>query len=229
MAPQDPNGPKGPGTTPNVDPGLADVFRSMADALEVAGEGAKTTEEYLAKIKEHFQTTAESTKKVKENVGDSAKYIKDLVKFTDDLDDNYKTIHGWANKIKSGKIEDYKAQKKANEQLDRLVGMYKDLLKYSKANTAETKAIESELKKVENLQHKIQHETQLSTEHMDEFVARIQTATKDVRHLVRGMQELGTMSANLKGLSGMLGAVGIGKGLSYKIERRMEQVQELKE
>lgn len=224
--PNDPNMPGGPGgggggQNPPFDPNIANVFDRMATAMDIANEKAANSEKLLQAMAEHAGAVAE-------NAEEATKKMRDFFRVSDNIEDNYKRIVDYAKKRGQLSKKDLDDAKKARKELSALADMYKAALATAKKNTKETDAMRHNLKMIETTMKGLKTEGKLVGAEWQKVADVFDQASRNAKNLAVAAAQLGKTGAALKGMSGILGSMGIGKGFSSKIERRLEQIEEVK-
>src|SRR5271166_3363191 len=225
--PNDPNMPGGPGgggaggQNPPFDPNIANVFDRMATALDIANEKAANSEKLLAAMAEHAGAIADNTE-------DATKKMRDFFRISDNIEDNYKRIVDYAKKRGQLSKKDLDDAVKARKELTALQTMYKAALATSKKNTKETDAMRHNLKMIEGTLKGMKTEGKLVGAEWQKVADIFDQASRNAKNLAVTVAQLGKTGATLKGMSGIMGSLGIGKGFNAKIEKRLEQIEEVK-
>jgi len=223
--PDDPNNPQGPGNNNPQGP----VNPDLSAALNVLS-GLTTTMAALGEtLEKTFTTVADMTDKVVDHLTDGVGTMKDFVKYSDNLQESYKEVANWSKKAQKIGKDQMRDTDKAKKELEKLMGIYNKILKDSKANRTETELLNKELDKVKKVYSEIGKAIKLNEEELAKVGEIVSDSTKNVLALAKALSQLRPSLAHFKGIMGMLGTVGIGKGINYKIDRRLEQIQELKD
>src|SRR5271157_5029214 len=157
----DPTNPAGAGGPPTgggggapLDPGVANVFERMAQALSLANEKAAASEETLRAMAVHAGAVAEEA-------GKAAGKLKDLVKMSDNIEDNYKRITEYAKKRLNLTQKEASDAKRTHKELKEIADLYEEALDKSKGQTKETKAMQHNLGQVHKLMKSLKTEGEL--------------------------------------------------------------------
>ena len=207
--------------TTQFDPNIANVFDRMATALDVANEKAASSERLLAAMAAHAGAIADET-------DDATKKMREFFKVSDNIEDNYKKIVDYAKKRGNLSKKDLDDAKKARKELTTLAQLHKDALATAKKETKETEAMRRNLAMIEKVMKSMKHEGQLVGKEWQEVADIFDAASRNAKSLATAVAQLGRSGTALKGIAGVLGAAGVGKGFNSKLERRLEQQQEIK-
>ncbi len=221
--PNDPNAPGGPGGggNPPFDPNIANVFDRMATALDVANEKATNSERLLAAMAQHAGAISEETE-------EATKKMREFFRISDNIEDNYKKIVEYAKKRSNLSKSDLDDAKKAKKELTALAQLHKDALATAKKETKETEAMRRNLSMIEKVMKSMKSEGKLVGKEWQEVADIFDSASRNAKSLATAVAQLGRSGTALKGIAGVLGAAGVGKGFNAKLERRLEQQQEIK-
>jgi hypothetical protein len=212
----DPNTPQGP-----LDPGIANVFERMAQALDMANERAASSEKTLEAMAKHAGAVAEEA-------GRASMKLKDMFKLSDSIEDNYKRIVEYGKKRSAQSIKEFSEAKKARHELEQIADLYESALKSAKDNTKESRAMSSNLGQIRKLMKELPKDGALLENQLQGVADVFDKASRNAKDLVKSMSNLSRTGAAMKGGLGIMSAMGIGRGLNAKVERRFEQVEAVK-
>lgn len=220
--PQDPNSPQGPGSQQPIDPGVANVFERMAQALNLANDKAANSEKLLQSMAEHAGAVAQEAEKA------SVK-LKDMFKLSDDIEDNYKKIVEYGKKRSQQSIKEFTDAKKARKELEEIVKLYEAGLKGAKGHTKEAQAMTRNLTDVRKILKALPRDGDVLEGQLQKIAGAFENASRNAKDLVRSMSNLSRSGATVKGSMGILSSMGIGRGVHAKMEQRMAAIQEVKD
>jgi hypothetical protein len=219
--PNDPNmpgGPQGPGgggqPPGNFDPNLSNALDRMNQTLD--------------SIDDKMKRMAEHSGAVAEDIDDATKKMHEFYRVSTNVEDAHKSIVEFAKKrgkIAKGDLEDVN---KAKRELQALEKLYGDALKNQKASSKETRAWESNLKQIHSLLKQLPQEGKLATAEFQKMADIFQEAGKDAKAIAKAMGEMSRTTATMKGMSGIAASLGIGKGFNARVEKRMQQAEEVR-
>jgi len=214
-------GPGGPGTPggPQGPPDNTDKLTASINTLTQAVT-------FLVKL---YGEIEESTETVAENIQMGNMKLRDHIKMSDSLEKNIKRMNELYRKKGSMMDKEFRESTKAQKMLKELADTYKDVMKSAQGNVTATTALQSKLTKVEALMKEIGKTATLNNDEMSKLAQVVEDATENVGALSKALKDIGPRAAAIRGAVGMLGGLGIGKGLQYKVDQRYRQVQELKD
>ena len=215
--PNDPQNPQG-GT-----PELIDAINKMNEAMDVANAKAKTHEELLRAMAEHAGAIQESTDK-------TVRRFREFVKAGSSIEENYKMIVEYGKKHRDLARKDIDDSRKARKELEALQDLYEEALKSTKSNTSETKHWEANLRKLKDVLKGINTDSKLTEDQIKAVADQFDRATKNAKALSATAGTFKTRTGVMaKGVMGMLGTMGLDAGMNAKVERRLQQQQDLKD
>ena len=221
----DPFKPSGPGSDQpkaNVDPNVVAILDQIAKGQEVVNQKVEQYERLLKQAVGHVEELADKA-------GDAEKTMKEFYRTSDDIQESYKATVAYAKKLGKLKKEELDDAKTAREHLEKLKKMYEDSLANAKKNTKESEAMRTNLEKINLLLKQMATSGTLVGDEWQKVADIFHRAERSATALAAATANLSKRSSTLKGLTGILGAMGIGKGISNKIDRRLEQIEEVKE
>jgi hypothetical protein len=207
--------PSGGGGNPPIDPGVGNVFQKMGDFIGDVNVRLDKTEETLKKI------TAVIEKQTDE--------FKKQIKVSEDIEGIQKKIVDWGRKRRDQNIKDFQDGRKAKKELEEIAELYKKGLDHAKAGSKEAKEMNKKLSDVKKTLKDIEGQSTLTDDKLHKMAEHIADAAHNAKDLLNAMSNLSRRSAALKGAAGILGSLGIGKGVNAAINRRLEQAEEVKE
>lgn len=226
----DPTNPAGAGGPPTgggnggqpLDPAVANVFERMATALDVANQKAENSAQMLRAMAEHAGAVAEEAEKASAS-------LKSMFKHTEDEVEQYKEVLSYIKKRTALSKEEWRDTSKARKELDAIAKLYEEALKTAKANTKETKAMTTNLTTVKRLMQDLPNTAHLTEEQLAKVAETMELISRNAKDVAAAMTTLSQRGAALKGMTGVLSSLGIGKGTNARMERRLEQIEEVKE
>jgi|SRR5271166_403289 len=213
-----PNDPQNPAS-----PELIDALNKMNEAMDVANAKAKTHEELLRAMAEHAGAIQESTDK-------TVRRFREFVKAGSSIEENYKMIVEYGKKHRDLARKDIEDSRKAKKELEALQSLYEEALKSTKQQTTETKHWEANLRRLKTVLKGINTDVQLTEEQVKAVAEQFDRAAKNAKALSAIAGQFKTRTGVMgKGVMGMLGVMGLDAGMNAKVERRLQQQQDLKE
>jgi hypothetical protein len=208
----DPTNPGGPNTPNNQDPAAQNDFINRVAAVSDNATLAADQAERLTQAYDKANDTLDT----------AAKLMKDRVNQQEKLNKFAKEL----GKMDSSR---FKNAEHAQKYMKELVEMYKAAAKSTKTTAAEAALLNQRMKALEHTMGQLPKHGELLEGQMNQIAEHIDNAQRSAKGLVTAMAQLGRHSAALKGAVGILGAMGIGKGVAGNVERRLEQIQEIKQ
>jgi hypothetical protein len=201
--------------SPPVDPGTASVFERMASAMELANQKAEASEKAY---------TAMATQ-----VASMTEAFKANLKVSESIEAVMKKRVELGKKLKNLSDKDLEDAKKSKKELEQIAKLYEEGLKLAQKNTKESREMTKNLNKVKEFLKNVGAEAKLSGKQISEMKDLLGDAARNTNDLADAMSKLTKTGAALKGFTGILGAMGIGKGMNRNLERRLEQIREVKD
>src|SRR5271170_3648562 len=207
----------------NATPEFIDALKKMNDAMDIANDKAKTHEELLRAMAEHAGAIQVSTDK-------TVRRFREFVKAGSSIEENYKMIVEYGKKHRDLARKDIEDSRRAKKELQALEALYEESLKATKANTAETKHWEANLRRLKDVLRGINTDVSLTEEQVKAVADQFERATKNAKALSTTSGNFKTRTGAMgKGVMGMLGVMGLDGGINARVERRLQQQQDLKE
>jgi len=217
--PIDPTNPGGPGGPNNQNPG--DPARQSQVFTDI-NKGLDDVEVFAGNVEVSMKGAADQAERMKGGLDEAGKKMKDLFNMQEKLNKFAKDL---------GKMDQsrFKNAEHAHKFMKDLVEMYKATAASSKTSAAEAAVLNARMKSLERTMGELPKQGELLEGHLNRIAGHIDEAQRSAKGLVTAMAQLGRHSAAIKGATGILGAMGIGKGFSSSVERRLEQAQEIKQ
>src|SRR5271168_4879503 len=213
-----PNDPQNPAT-----PEFIEALNKMNAAMDVMNAKAKTHEDLLRAMAEHAGAIQESTDK-------TVRRFREFVKAGSSIEENYKMIVEYGKKHRDLARKDIEDSRKAKKELQALETLYEEALKTTKQTTAKTKIWEANLRRLKGVLKGIKTDVQLTEDQVKAVADQFDRATKNAKNLSAVAGQFKTRTGVMaKGIMGMMGTMGIDAGMNARVERRLQQQQDLKE
>ena len=165
----------------------------------------------------------------KKSYDEITEVLKKHVKESENIEATYKKTVELGKKLQAQNLKEYKDAQKARKELEEMAKLHIAALKNAKAGSKEAQVMTRNLTNMERLMKEIGKATELNETQFSKFRDIVGETARNAQDLVKAMYNLGRTGAALKGVSGVLGSMGIGRDFNRKMERRMEQVQEVKD
>lgn len=202
------------------DPGANQMIEKMMEFLSQQNITLDKSEKLLRSMAEHTGAVAEEAAK-------ATGKIKDLFKYTDDTVDRYKELVKYAKKRSELGKEDIRDAKKARAELKALVDMHEAALASVKSENKETKQMRSNLETLKKTMQGIRMEGNLLDTEMEKVGEAFEVCARNAKEIAKAMGNLSQRGAALKGMTGILSSIGIGRGLNQRIEKRFDQITDV--
>src|SRR5271170_910636 len=219
--PNDPNMPGGPGgggaggQNPPFDPNMANVFDKMNATLD--------------SIDGKLKSMAQQTGAMPEDIDEATKKMHEFFRVSTNVEEAHKAINDFAKKrrnLTKGELADVT---KSRKELTALEELYKKALAGQKQTSKETKAWEANLKRIHDLMKDLGQDGELTEAQWKKVTNVFEEAEKNIKAIDKAMSNLSRTSAGLKGMQGIMSSMGIGKGVNARVEKRFQQIEEVKE
>jgi hypothetical protein len=196
---------------------LNDHLNNLNQVSSVTSDVLDKTEKTNDAVREGLKDL-DATVKSRENEGKKMKHLLNL----------QEQLNSFAKKLLDKDVSKLKNADKANKTMKDLVDMYKAAMASAKTTSAEAAELGKRLHLAEEFWAKMTKHGELTNKEMEEMSKHFENAAKNVKYLVTAMANLTKTGAAIKGASGILSSLGIGKGFATRMERRLEQAQEIK-
>jgi len=219
--PANPAGAGGPssagsgGQQPPFDAGTQGVLSSMEEFL-------RQQDTKNVKIIEQLKEMVEEQKKLTDG-------WHKQVKASEDFEAISKKIIEMGRKRGQQTKAEFTDAKKAHRDLQEFAKVYEQALVAAEANSKEAKTLKNRLSEVKKVMSEIAGETKLAEGQIAKVSNIFEEAAKNAQALAAAVGNLSRRSAAMKGLAGIAGAMGIGRGMSASMNRHLEQVEDVKQ
>src|SRR5271170_5976620 len=197
-----------PPVNPPIDPGVLAMLGRMEEFLKNQAVLVSAATDEQKKLNDEF---------------------KKGLKASEDLETLSKKIFEWGKKRERQNTEELRDKQDIRKELEEVAWLYEQGAKAAGENSKEGKVFIKNLAVVKELMKDISGDGKVVADQMKKFSNVIEAASRNTQGLVKAMQNLGRTGASLKGLTGILGALGIGKGLNRNIERNLEKISEVRD